>query len=126
MWIVERVPTGFVPDEDKGLLIAEVRLPVSASQNRTLDVIKRVESAFLACDGVNACASFQGFSLIAGNGSNYGVVFAGLKPQVTDVMHATGLYAEIGGEAIFATEQDALRALLGDTYAVERRLAIGT
>src|SRR6185503_19957503 len=80
VWVVERVPTGFVPDEDKGLLIAEVRMPVAASQSRTLEVIKRVESAFLACDGVNACASFQGFSLIAGNGSNYGVVFAGLKP----------------------------------------------
>jgi HAE1 family hydrophobic/amphiphilic exporter-1 len=80
VWAVERVPTGFVPDEDKGLLIAEVRMPVSASQNRTLEVIKRVESAFLASDGVNGVASFQGFSLIAGNGSNYGVVFAGLKP----------------------------------------------
>src|SRR6185503_2625028 len=80
VWVVERVPTGFVPDEDKGLLIAEVRMPVAASQSRTLEVIKRVESAFLACDGVNACASFQGFSLIAGNGSNYGVVFAGLEP----------------------------------------------
>jgi HAE1 family hydrophobic/amphiphilic exporter-1 len=79
-WTVERVPTGFVPDEDKGLLIAEVRMPVSASQNRTLEVIKRVESDFLATDGVNGAASFQGFSLIAGNGSNYGVVFAGLKP----------------------------------------------
>jgi multidrug efflux pump subunit AcrB len=80
VWVVERVPTGFVPDEDKGLLIAEVRMPVAASQSRTLEVVKRVESAFLACDGVNGCASFQGFSLIAGNGSNYGVVFAGLKP----------------------------------------------
>jgi HAE1 family hydrophobic/amphiphilic exporter-1 len=79
-WTVERVPTGFVPDEDKGLLIAEVRLPVSASQNRTLDVIRRVESEFLATDGVAGVGSFQGFSLIAGNGSNYGVVFAGLKP----------------------------------------------
>src|SRR5262245_13870767 len=79
-WAVEHVPSGFVPDEDKGLLIAEVRLPVSASQNRTLDVIQRVESTFLATDGVAGVGSFQGFSLIAGNGSNYGVVFAGLKP----------------------------------------------
>src|SRR5262245_7376619 len=79
-WAVEHVPAGFVPDEDKGLLIAEVRLPVSASQNRTLDVIQRVESTFLATDGVAGVGSFQGFSLIAGNGSNYGVVFAGLEP----------------------------------------------
>ncbi len=80
VWAVERVPTGFVPDEDKGLLIAEVRMPDSASQNRTLGVIEQVEKVFLATDGVEHIGSFQGFSLIAGSGSNYGVVFAGLKP----------------------------------------------
>jgi len=78
VWSVARVPTGFVPDEDKGLLIAEVRLPPSASQNRTLEVIKKVEQIFLTTDGVNSTGGFQGFSLIAGNGPNYGVVFAGL------------------------------------------------
>ncbi len=79
-WSVARVPTGFVPDEDKGLLVAEIRMPASASQDRTLDVLKRVEQIFLETDGVNSTGAFQGFSLIAGNGSNYGVAFAGLKP----------------------------------------------
>jgi HAE1 family hydrophobic/amphiphilic exporter-1 len=79
-WSVARVPTGFVPDEDKGLLIAEIWMPDSASQERTLDVLKRVEAIFAATDGVAHTGGFQGFSLIAGNGSNYGVTFAGLKP----------------------------------------------
>jgi hydrophobe/amphiphile efflux-1 (HAE1) family protein len=77
---VRRVPTGFVPDEDKGLLIAEVWLPDSASQERTLAVVKEVEQVFRTMDGVEHIGGFQGFSVIAGNGSNYGVVFAGLKP----------------------------------------------
>src|SRR5712675_289903 len=51
-WTVVRVPTGFVPDEDKGLIIAEVRMPDSASQERTLGVIKQVEQVFLSTDGV--------------------------------------------------------------------------
>ncbi|HWB20176.1 MAG TPA: multidrug efflux RND transporter permease subunit [Phycisphaerales bacterium] len=80
LWSVNAVPTGFVPDEDKGLIIAEVRLPDAASQERTSDVIRKVEDVFKATDGVAHEGSFQGFSLIAGNGSNYGVVFAGLKP----------------------------------------------
>ncbi|MBI3845194.1 MAG: multidrug efflux RND transporter permease subunit [Planctomycetes bacterium] len=79
-WSVSRVPTGFVPDEDKGLIIAEVRMPDSASQDRTLGVMKAVERVFQSTDGVAHIGSFQGFSLIAGNGSNYGVAFAGLKP----------------------------------------------
>ncbi len=80
VWSVTRVPTGFVPDEDKGLLIAEIWMPDSASQERTLDVLKKVEQVFLSTDGVAHTGGFQGFSLIAGNGSNYGVVFAGLRP----------------------------------------------
>ena len=79
-WAVQRVPTGFVPDEDKGLIVMEVRMPDSASQDRTLDVIKKIEQIVNSTDGIAHTGAFQGFSLIAGNGSNYGVVFAGLKP----------------------------------------------
>jgi len=69
-WTVRQVPTGFVPDEDKGLIIAEIRMPDSASQERTLGVLKKVEEVFLSTDGVAHCGGFQGFSLIAGNGSS--------------------------------------------------------
>jgi HAE1 family hydrophobic/amphiphilic exporter-1 len=79
-WAVQRVPTGFVPDEDKGLILVEVRMPDSASQDRTLRVIEKIERILASTDGIEHTGSFQGFSLIAGNGSNYGVVFAGLKP----------------------------------------------
>jgi HAE1 family hydrophobic/amphiphilic exporter-1 len=79
-WSVTHVPTGFVPDEDKGLIVTEIRMPDSASQDRTLAVIKQVEQILQDTDGVNHVGAFQGFSLIAGNGSNYGVAFAGLKP----------------------------------------------
>ena len=77
---VQRVPTGFVPDEDKGLILIEVRMPDSASQDRTLAVVKKIEQILASTDGIDHTGSFQGFSLIAGNGSNYGVAFAGLKP----------------------------------------------
>ncbi len=80
VWSVRRVPTGFVPDEDKGLIVTEIRLPDSASQDRTLAVIQQVERILMSTDGVDHVGAFQGFSLIAGNGSNYGVAFAGLKP----------------------------------------------
>jgi HAE1 family hydrophobic/amphiphilic exporter-1 len=79
-WAVTRVPTGFVPDEDKGLIVMEVRMPDSASQERTLEVIKKAEQIAASTDGSNHTGAFQGFSLIAGNGSNYGVIFVGLKP----------------------------------------------
>ncbi|HLQ37324.1 MAG TPA: efflux RND transporter permease subunit, partial [Planctomycetota bacterium] len=79
-WTVVRVPTGFVPDEDKGLIIAEIWMPDSASQERTLGVIQQCDEIFRNTDGVSHVGAFQGFSLIAGNGSNYGVLFAALSP----------------------------------------------
>src|SRR5262249_2090619 len=79
-WSVTHVPTGFVPDQDKGLIVTEVPMPHTASQDRALAVIKQVEQILQDIDGVNHVGAFQGFSLIAGNGSNFGVAFAGLKP----------------------------------------------
>lgn len=96
VWTVMRVPTGFVPDEDKGLIVTEIRLPDSASQERTLAVIKQVEQILLTTDGVNHTGGFQGFSLIAGNGSNYGVVFAGLKPWSYRVPKGRDLQTMVG------------------------------
>ena len=39
-----RVPTGFVPAQDKGYLLVDVRLPDSASLERTLAVVQQVEA----------------------------------------------------------------------------------
>ncbi|HXF66961.1 MAG TPA: SulP family inorganic anion transporter [Burkholderiales bacterium] len=41
------------------------------------------------------------------------VVFSGLKRQILDVMERTGLYALIGAQNIFRTEDAALEAILG-------------
>jgi HAE1 family hydrophobic/amphiphilic exporter-1 len=98
---VVRVPTGFVPEEDKGLILAEVWMPDGASQERTLEVIQRCERILLETDGVNHVAAFQGFSVIAGNGSNYGVLFAGLKPwsyRVPNGRDLATLLAEVRGK----------------------------
>ncbi|HVZ93412.1 MAG TPA: multidrug efflux RND transporter permease subunit [Phycisphaerales bacterium] len=131
VWSVGRVPTGFVPDEDKGLLIAEIRLPPSASQARTLEVIKKVEEGFRSTDGVNSTGAFQGFSLIAGNGSNYGVVFAGLKPwtyrvpkgrdYLTMLAEARGKFAKIQEAIVIAFYRPAVDGI-GNAAGFDLRL----
>jgi SulP family sulfate permease len=58
---------------------------------------------------------------LRGNGMQ--VVFSGLKKQVLDVMRATGLFELIGEENIFATEQQAIKAIsdrLGEAAADDR------
>ena len=42
------LPHGFVPDEDQGFIMMEVRLPEGASMERTSDVLQRVERIVMA------------------------------------------------------------------------------
>ncbi len=77
---VQQVPTGFVPEEDKGLVVTEIWMPDSASQERTLEVIRKVEKIVVSVDGAADATALQGFSIINGNGSKYAVIFTALKP----------------------------------------------
>ena len=43
------IPTGFIPDEDQGMLISVVTLPDGASLNRTQDVCLKFIKAILVC-----------------------------------------------------------------------------
>jgi HAE1 family hydrophobic/amphiphilic exporter-1 len=42
-WAVMQIPSGFLPEEDQGVIFMEVKLPEGASQERTAEVLTRVE-----------------------------------------------------------------------------------
>jgi len=75
-----RMPTGFLPDEDQGLMFSQVLLPVGSTQEQTLDVIKQVEKHFLENETSNVQSIFTvaGFSF-GGQGQNTGLAFIKLK-----------------------------------------------
>ncbi|QDU29764.1 Efflux pump membrane transporter BepG [Anatilimnocola aggregata] len=74
------LPTGFIPSQDKGYLVASVQLPDSASAARTRDVIARIESIALETPGVKNVNSVAGNSfLLSAYGSNFGSMFIILK-----------------------------------------------
>ncbi|HEX2117257.1 MAG TPA: multidrug efflux RND transporter permease subunit [Alphaproteobacteria bacterium] len=60
------VPTGFLPEEDQGALFMEVKLPQSASLNRTQGVVAEVEKLIGDIPGVRSVTSVVGFSLLDG------------------------------------------------------------
>jgi HAE1 family hydrophobic/amphiphilic exporter-1 len=60
------VPTGFLPEEDQGALFMEVKLPQSASINRTQEVVSQVERMVADVPGVRSVTSVVGFSLLDG------------------------------------------------------------
>jgi multidrug efflux pump len=76
-----RVPSGFVPIQDKGYLVANIQLPDSASLERTVEVTDAVEKIALDTPGVAHTVAIPGTSFVLNaNSSNYGNVFVILKP----------------------------------------------
>lgn len=74
-----KLPTSFLPDEDQGLLLAQVAMPAGATQQRTLDTVEKVRKYFDEQDMVEGVFSIAGFGF-AGRGQNVGLAFVNLKP----------------------------------------------
>ena len=76
-----KIPTGFLPDEDQGLLFSLIQLPPGATQERTQRVVEQVEHYFLEDEKQSVATIFiiSGFSF-AGSGQNMAMAFIGLKP----------------------------------------------
>jgi multidrug efflux pump len=111
-----RVPTGFVPIQDKGYLVTNIQLPDSASLERTLEVTDAVEKIALETPGVAHTVSIPGTSFVLNaNSSNYANIFVILKPfhERRD--------RELSGEAISAR----LRARLQQEVPEARVLVFG-
>jgi hydrophobic/amphiphilic exporter-1 (mainly G- bacteria), HAE1 family len=74
------VPTALVPDEDQNYFINVVQAPPGASLTYTTDIAKKVADVLLADPDIFGTFAVPGFSLTGGSSSNYGLVFAPLKP----------------------------------------------
>ena len=75
-----RMPSGFLPDEDQGVLFTQIQAPVGATQQRTMAVVQQVEQHFLKSESeaVQSLFTVQGFSF-GGSGQNTGIGFISLK-----------------------------------------------
>ena len=76
-----RMPTGFVPQQDKGYVLLSVQLPDSASVERTMRIMSRIEALALDTPGVEHTVAVSGQSLILNaNAPNLGSMYVMLKP----------------------------------------------
>ncbi len=77
-WAATTTPTGFVPNEDRGIIFANIELPAGASLDRTDAVTKELYAKIKDLDGVTDASFVKGRSLISGAGSNFGIGFVKL------------------------------------------------
>ncbi|EKB20174.1 efflux RND transporter permease subunit [Aeromonas veronii] len=75
-----RMPTSFLPEEDQGVIMSMVQLPVGATKQRTEVVLAQMRDYFLENekDNVDAVLTVSGFSF-AGSGQNTGMAFIKLR-----------------------------------------------
>ena len=73
-----RLPSSFLPEEDQGYFITTIQLPVGATQERTMAVIKRIEKYFLSQPETDKVLTVAGFSF-NGRGQNSALAFIRLK-----------------------------------------------
>jgi len=74
------VPSGFVPEEDQGYVLAALQLPDAASLERTEQVMTAVEKIIAEFDAIESYTTVSGFSMLTGTTQpNSGFVFLQLK-----------------------------------------------
>ncbi|MGB1202428.1 MAG: efflux RND transporter permease subunit, partial [Alloalcanivorax venustensis] len=117
-----RLPSAFLPDEDQGIMLTQVQLPVGSTQGQTIDVLEKMENYFLEeeTDAVDSIFTVAGFSF-AGRGQNSGIAFVRLKDWserdlstdgVQDVVQrAMGYFSTIREAVIFALNPPSIPAL---------------
>ena len=73
-----RLPSGFVPVDDQGFVMADLLAPSDASANRTLDAVRSVEEQLAGTPGVDKITFITGFSFF-GQGAMTAQAFVTLK-----------------------------------------------
>ncbi|HKK11534.1 MAG TPA: efflux RND transporter permease subunit, partial [Flavobacteriaceae bacterium] len=74
-WASTTTRTGFVPSEDRGIIFANIELPVGASLDRTNAVVQEMYNKVHNLPGVEEASFVQGRSLVSGAGTNYAMSF---------------------------------------------------
>ncbi|MBU3991649.1 MAG: efflux RND transporter permease subunit, partial [Alphaproteobacteria bacterium] len=92
-----RLPSGFLPDEDQGLLFTQVVLPAGTPIEQTQRTMDAVRDHYLKDEKANIANVFTlaGFGFV-GQGQNVGVAFVRLKPWADRPGKDNGVAAVVG------------------------------
>jgi hydrophobe/amphiphile efflux-1 (HAE1) family protein len=78
--LFRRMPTAYLPDEDQGMMMAQVMLPANSTLEQTQEIMDQVRSHFLEDEkeAVESCMTISGAGF-AGRGQNVGMSFVKLR-----------------------------------------------
>lgn len=98
-WRFSSMPTGFVPSEDQGFIVASSLMPSGSTRARTLELTEKTDAWFLEQPEVERIITVAGFSFF-GTGQNTSITFVNLKPwsEREEMRNADELAAVATGE----------------------------
>ncbi|WP_209404151.1 efflux RND transporter permease subunit [Pseudozobellia sp. WGM2] len=77
----ESLPSGFIPNEDQGMIYAIIQTPPGSTLERTNDVARKLQMICEETEGVESVSSLAGYEIMTeGRGSNAGTCLINLKP----------------------------------------------
>jgi len=126
-FLLLRLPSGFLPEEDQGLLFVQVSAPAGATQERTARVLSEVRDYFLTQEKTNvrSVLTVGGYSF-GGRGQSAGIAFVALKDWKVRLGRANRVQA-IAGRAMqhFARIRDAMVVAFAPPAVIELGNATG-
>ena len=79
-FFMKNLPSGLVPQEDQGVILAEIRAPEGTTLLETREIVKRVEAKVQEIPEMESFATACGYGMMSGSGSNYATMIIRLKP----------------------------------------------
>ncbi|MBQ8481819.1 MAG: efflux RND transporter permease subunit [Alphaproteobacteria bacterium] len=73
-------PTSFLPQEDQGIIFANIQLADTAGINQTNKVINEINEKIFEISGIKYFISVAGYSMLGGSGENVALGVVGLTP----------------------------------------------
>ena len=79
IFFMKNLPSGLVPQEDQGVILAEIRAPEGTTLHETREIVKRVEAKVQEIPEMESFATACGYGMMSGSGSNYATMIIRLK-----------------------------------------------
>ncbi|MEI6950491.1 efflux RND transporter permease subunit [Paraflavisolibacter sp. H34] len=98
--ISKTLPTGFIPNEDQGMIYAIIQTPPGSTLERTNDLARRLQEIAEHVDGIQSVSALAGYEVLTeGRGSNAGTCLINLKNWSERKHTATEIIEELEEKA---------------------------
>jgi len=77
----QKLPSGFIPSEDQGMIYAIIQTPPGSTLERTNDIARKLQGIAEKVDGIKSVSALAGYEVLTeGRGSNAGTCLINLDP----------------------------------------------